>query len=208
VSRGSGQSALQERPYLRAQYTGVVLAPIHAAIAGELFARRREFLGKAVHFEHASRLIAVSDLVNRRVFVRRDVADIDPFSMIAHVRPAAASTANSVDFEPVDLRSMLWHFGQTDPAAAQLVPQAVGELRLRLRKMPKLMPGLLQDRHKDLIRLLGTSAMSFEQLGRLVAEAAKPFLCADIAALYLVGLLQFAAEIPEESPTLQPASAM
>lgn len=179
---------------------------LHSAIAVRLLEMRREITDKAVAFEIARRVVAVVDVRGRKAFIRGDADIAETQGLSAAVKPRSSLPLELQGFDTHDLRSLLWHYGQTEGSAAQSVPAIVGQQRLRLRKVPQVARSQVGDRHADIFRLLSMSALTFDQLQGLVKPGAVPYLCGDVAALFLTGSLLVESDLMQDMPTLVPMS--
>jgi hypothetical protein len=102
-------------------------------------------------------------------------------------RPLEAEAASQ--FEHTTVHMLLWYYGQVMPEAVQDIPHTLFKAGMLLRKLPLVAPNALAVRHLQLIHLFSSGATHLQTLLDLLSPEAKPFVCADLASLYLTGCL-------------------
>ncbi len=109
--------------------------------------------------------------------------------------PASASMLNiseSIAFSELSVATLFWLYGQSAPQAVKTLP-ALDDQLLHVRRFPRIDPSLLDHRHFKLIHHLSQQAVNFANLQSQIAPEDAPFLCADLASLYMTGSITLQA---------------
>ncbi len=196
------KSYLALAPHQRTQPTPAAFAgygSMHLALAELILERRHDITAQGsrriFHIEHHAHLVAVFDAAKRRIQLRHPASasenSVDAYSLSLRALPATAQWIEGPaarDFHVLPLASLLWYFGQTARQAIEDMPCLHAQL-LHVERFPHLEPDALQLRHLQLIHALGQRSMNFEELLLVLPKASRPFICPDLASLYLTGVL-------------------
>lgn len=152
-------------------------------VGAQLWAARSLQRGKPVHLSSGSKLIAVFDTRNAKVFLRPDATALELEVLHSTLMPESAAGKPS-GFIETYLWDVIWQYGLHDPDALSELPGEVAFRPLQLRRLPPVRPDLLEVRHTTLLRYLLRDTPNFEQLHAL-SGIPEHLLCQDLAALVM-----------------------
>jgi hypothetical protein len=163
---------------------------------------------RVFHISTAKGLLAVLSPDHQLIqILNLDVAIEEgmPEPMLLRRMPASASMLNiseSIAFSELSVATLFWLYGQSAPDAVKKLP-ALDDQLLHVRRFPRIDPALLDHRHFKLIHLLSQQLTNFAALQSQMPPEDAPFLCADLASLYMTGSISLQAPQAEAArPTM------
>jgi hypothetical protein len=173
--------------------------PSHVALAQLLMSEPVDRMGPStglVHILGPEDLVAVFNPLNDKVWVAPDLPVYTPEQLALQAMPVTAGLPDMVQthFHGTSFAQLLWYCGQTVPDTVHALPQGVGNLPLELRRFPPVDPQALEMRHLALLRLFSAGPLTFAQLLANTNPVDHPYLCLDLASLYLTGALALAPQ--------------
>lgn len=166
----------------------------HQAVAALLWSQRRNFNEGAISICSNQGVVAYVVPQDKRVLLRQSVATAELAELVWAPAPHHTKKLSGLgkEYASTSINMLLWFYGQTCTAATDLLSHKLVQQPLHLRKLPTVEAKALELRHLTLIQCLSAGAFYFDRLQHAVAAPQAPWLCADLASLYLVGALSAA----------------
>ncbi len=172
----------------------------HCGIGQVLWDHRAELRGHCLHAFAKGDLIAVLDPMGRVAHLAElDIERAQQELVDGQLRPAAAAAKPRKGFETVPLQDVLWWYGLHSNDALTQTPDWVKGGSMVLKHFPQISPALLETRHLAILYLFGAGPLTYGDLWHTLDGAARPLLCADLAAMVFTGCLAQAPEDDSES---------
>jgi hypothetical protein len=172
----------------------VGFTPTHRAVAALLWSQRRSAEAGILSIYSPQGVVAYVHLQERSVLLRQNVSPAELAALHCKVvpEPHTALPAVSKTYAATSINMLLWFYGQTTAAATDLVSHSLIQQPMHLRKLPCVDAKALELRHLSLIQRFSAGAFYFDSLQRQMGAQDARWLCADLASLYLVGVLSVA----------------
>ncbi len=173
--------------------------PSHVALAQLLMSEPVDRMDQStglVHIHGPEDLVAVFNPLNNKVWVAPDVAVYTQEQLAVQAMPVVAGLPDRVQshFHQTSYAQLLWYCGQTVPETVHALPKGIDHLPIELRRFPPVDPQALEMRHLALLRLFSAGPLTFAQLLANTNAADHPYICLDLASLYLTGALALAPQ--------------
>ena len=160
INIDSAQSLVKTLRYFEAS-----LRPLRTlfALAEQMMERRSELDDQHVfHLTRSNMLDCIVDLSTSRLMVRDGMRPVDVYDTAWQSRPLAANTLPP-GFSVWSMEEVAWLYGLHRPTIA--LPKRYMQSPVYFRRLPRVRSSLLQPRHTNLIELLGSAALTYQQLG-------------------------------------------
>ena len=159
VDIDSAQSLIKTLRYFEA-----ILRPLRTlfALAEQMMERRSELDDQHVfHLTRTNMLDCIVDLSTRRLMVRDGMRPVDVYDTVWQPRPLAANTLPP-GFSVWSMEEVAWLYGLHRPVIA--LPKRYMQSPVYFRRLPRVRSSLLQPRHTNLMKALGSAALTYQQL--------------------------------------------
>ena len=179
VNIDSTQSLIKTLRYFEA-----ILRPLRTlfALAEQMMERRSELDDRHVfHLTRSNTLDCIVDLSTRRLMVRDGMRPVDVYDTVWQPRPLAANTLPP-GFSVWSMEEVAWLYGLHRPTID--LPKRYMQSTVYFRRLPRVRSSLLQPRHTNLMELLGSAALTYQQL-RESLDIDMENLERDLYSLYL-----------------------
>lgn len=168
---------------------------VELILAEQLWRERHNLQRRTVHWMAGAVLLAVVDIAQWQVGLRRQMDRALLAEPVLVGRPEGAALMPD-EFRQLSLFDLFWRFGQLSPAAPDILPKRFHSNLIVLRRMPTVSPVLLAQRHKRMLAMLQTRARTAGELAIALGSPVRE-LMHDLAALYFTRSV--ATEQPVES---------